>query len=82
MDLQLTGKSCLITGASRGIGLGTAKIMAHEGCRVAIVARRESLLNELADEIAGAGFERPIVIVEDVTRQGCLLYTSPSPRDS
>ncbi len=70
MDLQLTGKSCLITGASRGIGLGTAKIMANEGCRVALVARRESLLNELADEIAGAGFERPIVIVEDVTRQG------------
>ena len=70
MDLQLTGKSCLITGASRGIGWGTAKIMANEGCRVALVARREHLLNELADEIAAAGNERPVVIVEDVTHQG------------
>ena len=70
MDLQLTGKSCLITGASRGIGLGTSKIMASEGCRVALVARRKHLLEELADEIAAAGHHRPIVIAEDVTRQG------------
>ena len=72
MDLQLTGKSCLITGASRGIGLGTSKIMAAEGCRVALVARRKHLLEELADEIANAGHYRPIVIEEDVTRQGAL----------
>ena len=70
MDLQLTGKSCLITGASRGIGLGTSKIMAAEGCRMALVARRKHLLEELADEIAAAGHHRPIVIAEDVTRQG------------
>ena len=70
MDLQLTGKSCLITGASRGIGLGTSKIMAAEGCRVALVARRKHLLEQLADEIAAAGHHHPIVIAEDVTRQG------------
>ena len=49
MDLQLGGKIGLVTGASRGIGRGTAKVLATEGCRVAIVARRENLLEELED---------------------------------
>ena len=52
MDLQLNGKTCLVTGASRGIGRGTAKVMAAEGCRVAILARRANLLDDLAREIA------------------------------
>lgn len=70
MDLQLDGKACLVTGASRGIGRGTAKVLAAEGCRVAIVARRENLLEEVAGEIEAAGGERPTIVVEDVTLQG------------
>ena len=41
MDLKLRGKTCLITGASRGIGHGTATILAAEGVRVVVLARRE-----------------------------------------
>ena len=67
MDLQLNGKTCLVTGASKGIGYGAAKILAAEGARVAILARREHLLHELADEIAATGVERPVVIASDVT---------------
>jgi 3-oxoacyl-[acyl-carrier protein] reductase len=70
MDLQLKGKTCLVTGASRGIGRGTAKVLAVEGCRVAVVARRANLLQELADEIEQAGGAAPVVIVEDLTAQG------------
>ena len=70
MDLQLQNRTCLVTGASRGIGRGTAKGMAAEGCRVAIVARRETLLEELADEIARAGYQRPLVIAEDLASEG------------
>ena len=70
MDLQLRGRTCLVTGASRGIGRGTARIMAAEGCRVAILARRHALLQELADEIAAAGGERPLLIAEDLTAPG------------
>jgi len=70
MDLQLRGKTCLVTGASRGIGRGAAKVLAAEGCRVAVLARREELLAELAAEIAGSGGERPLVIVEDLTTSG------------
>ena len=40
MDLQLQGKACLVTGASRGIGHGVAQVLAAEGVRVAILARR------------------------------------------
>ena len=67
MDLQLTGRPAVVTGASRGIGYGTAKVLAAEGCRVAIVARRGALLEQLADEIAAAGHERPLVVEADVT---------------
>ena len=69
MDLQLNDRTCLITGASQGIGKGTARVMAAEGCRVAILARRKELLDELADEIAGTGATRPEVIDADVTPQ-------------
>ncbi len=39
MDLKLSGRKVLIAGASRGIGLATAKAFAGEGCDVAICAR-------------------------------------------
>jgi 3-oxoacyl-[acyl-carrier protein] reductase len=67
MDLQLSGRTALVTGASAGIGRGIAKRLADEGCRLAIVARRRPLLEALADEIEGAGHPRPVVIAEDVT---------------
>lgn len=70
MDLQLAGKTCLVTGASSGIGRGTAKVLAAEGCRVAVVARRKRLLEELADELEWAGGHRPLVVAEDLTSPG------------
>lgn len=70
MDLKLQGKTCLVTGASQGIGRGIAKVLAAEGCRVAILARRANLLEELAAEIAAAGGTPPIVMAEDLTADG------------
>jgi 3-oxoacyl-[acyl-carrier protein] reductase len=70
MDLKLQDRTCVVTGASRGIGRGIAKVMAAEGCRVAIVARRGNLLAELAAEITAAGGAPPVVVAEDLTADG------------
>ena len=66
MDLQIKGKTALVTGASTGIGRGIALALAAEGVHVAVSARRVGLLNELADEIVAAGGQRPVVIESDL----------------
>ena len=53
MDLGIAGKRVLVTGASQGIGRAIALDFAREGCRVAVVARREDKLQELVAEIGG-----------------------------
>lgn len=70
MDLQLAGKVALVTGASIGLGRSIAALLAEEGCRLAIVARRVNLLEKAANEIASTGRERPLTIVEDITADG------------
>ncbi len=58
----------LITGASSGIGSALARIFAKKGHELALVARREQLLTNLADEIAATGAPRPTVLRSDVSR--------------
>jgi 3-oxoacyl-[acyl-carrier protein] reductase len=52
MDLKLENKVALIGGASQGIGYGIAHLLASEGARIAITARREPALREAATRIA------------------------------
>ena len=51
MDLELRGKTVLITGASKGIGLACAHGFAAEGANLHIASRSEALLNEARDAI-------------------------------
>lgn len=53
MDLGLKGKSVLVTGGSKGIGLACAKAFAGEGCRVHIAARDPQRLKSAREEILG-----------------------------
>jgi 3-oxoacyl-[acyl-carrier protein] reductase len=55
MDLQLRGKSVLVTGGSRGIGRQIALSFAEEGARVAICARNREQLDKTANEIRELG---------------------------
>ena len=66
MDLQIEGKVALVTGASIGIGTGIARVLAEEGCRLIITARRDDLLEGVADEIESTGHERPLVVKQDI----------------
>jgi len=65
VDLELQGKTGLVTGASSGIGRGIALGLGQEGVRLALVARRTDRLEEVADAIVEAGGVRPEIIGAD-----------------
>ena len=70
MDLNLNGKTALVTGASAGLGVGIAWMLAHEGCTLVLTARRKDRLDSLADEIEQRGYIRPSIIVQDIMAKG------------
>ena len=54
MDLGLRDRACIVTGASKGLGLAIARGLVAEGARVLIVARHEAELERAAGEIGAA----------------------------
>src|SRR5207247_8986416 len=51
MDLQLTGKTAIVTGSSKGRGFARARALVDEGCRVCLCARGEATLTEAVTEL-------------------------------
>ncbi|PYN94484.1 MAG: 3-oxoacyl-ACP reductase [Candidatus Rokuibacteriota bacterium] len=68
MDLGLTGKTALVTAASKGLGKACALGFAAEGARVAMCARTEADLTAAADEIRGKTGADVLALRADVTR--------------
>ncbi|MEA3327432.1 MAG: SDR family oxidoreductase [Chloroflexota bacterium] len=66
MDLTLSGKIALLTGASRGLGFATAKALAQEGVRIAINSRDQKQLSSAGDKLAEFGGE-VIALPGDIT---------------
>jgi NAD(P)-dependent dehydrogenase (short-subunit alcohol dehydrogenase family) len=65
MDLQLVSKRAVVTGGSRGIGKAVARVLAQEGCDVALAARTPEPLQEAAAELAAATGRRVVPVGVD-----------------
>lgn len=66
MDLQLKGKIALVTGASRGLGFATAKVLAEEGARVAINSRDAEKLRQAAGQLKQSGAPDALALPGDL----------------
>jgi NAD(P)-dependent dehydrogenase (short-subunit alcohol dehydrogenase family) len=69
---DLTGRVALVTGASSGLGVRFAEVLAENGAAVALVARRRERLDALAERIGKAG-GRAVAVVADVTDRAAML---------
>lgn len=70
MDLNLNDKVALVTGGSQGIGKAIARGLAREGCRVAIVSRRQAALDAAAEEIRADCGAEVVGFAADLTNRG------------
>jgi NAD(P)-dependent dehydrogenase (short-subunit alcohol dehydrogenase family) len=68
MDLQLSGKIALVTGASKGIGRAVAQQLAAEGADVVITARTEQPLEDAAREIAAMTNREIVAMAGDMSK--------------
>jgi 3-oxoacyl-[acyl-carrier protein] reductase len=68
VDLELTGKTALVTGGSKGIGKAIARGLAREGVRVAICARDSAALTAAAKETGDGAKGEVIAIPADLSR--------------
>lgn len=79
-DIDLTGRSVIITGADRGLGRAMALALADRGARVAVASPAEEALHEVAHEIEKiAGKGHALVVPTDITDlhacENCLKRT-------
>ena len=74
MDLGLEGKACIVTGATRGIGLATASLLSGEGARVLLVARDGDEVARVARELHAESVVADVTRPEDAERivQACV----------
>ena len=68
MNIDLKGRTAVITGGSRGLGEAMAKALAHDGAQIALVARDRVRMEKVRDAIASQGGVAE-VFVADVTQE-------------
>ena len=67
MDLGFKDASAVVVGGGRGMGLATARCLADDGARVAVVGRTQSVLDKAVDELTGRGSPQALALAADVT---------------
>lgn len=75
MDLGIAGQVAFITGASKGIGRETARVLAEEGCRVAITARGLEGAEETARELGESTGAEVVAFAGDMSKDGDVQRT-------
>ena len=84
---RLHNKTCLVTGAARGIGAAIAQAFVKEGAHVILTDINFNDVKAEADRLGSralkldVGLEKDWLNAETKYPNICLLYTSPSPRD-
>ena len=68
MDLGLRDAKAVVTGGSKGIGLATARVLAQEGCEVAIIARDSDRLQRVAAELSAETGRRIVPVAGDMSK--------------
>lgn len=75
MDLGIEGRAALVTAASRGLGLGSARALAEEGCRLAVCARDPVSLERAAAELPGESLALPADVTDPAVPAGLVAAT-------
>ncbi len=68
MSISFKGRLVLITGGSSGIGLALAQLLAREGARIWMLARRKEVLQQAVSTLAGADGQQHGIVSADVTK--------------
>jgi len=72
MDVGLDGAAAVVVGGSRGIGLATARALAEDGARIALIGRSRATLNAAIEDLGHRGCPDPMGLVAD-TRDGAQV---------
>ncbi|MFV8297759.1 SDR family oxidoreductase [Mycolicibacterium fortuitum] len=67
MDLGFAGAATVVVGGGRGMGFATARCLAEDGARIAIVGRSRDVLDKAATELIGLGSPEAVAIVADTS---------------
>ncbi|WP_340054689.1 SDR family NAD(P)-dependent oxidoreductase, partial [Pseudomonas sp. JAI120] len=78
MDLQLNGKTAIVTGSTAGIGLAIAKRLAAEGVAVIVSGRDQAKLDAAVAEVAALGTVRG-VLADVATAEGAATLIAAAP---
>src|SRR6516162_2281584 len=72
MDLGLANAAAVVVGGSRGMGLATARCLADDGARVAVVGRSRDALDSAVTDLAGRGSPDALGLVADIGDAGAI----------
>jgi 3-oxoacyl-[acyl-carrier protein] reductase len=72
MDLGLANATAVVVGGSRGMGLATARCLAEDGARVAVVGRTRAVLDDAVTDLTDRGSPDAVGLVADIGDSGAV----------